>query len=546
MTEAEQKAALAASFCCTGEEAEFIEHCFTGYLFFEHEADEENRHGVRTECTYCGQSTWRTQREWEQFKRANGARAHESLRCPDCGECVTLYPRGRLKNGKSLDEYRQIVLLRALDGALRAVALLARKHHGRWESDAAETDIKALYFFAPGKCQKWRRVWEWTPRRRECVPRLIPQKTLTEPFADGCCYKGGKGGVYAVHGAEEIAASPLKYCAAERYFRLYGDKHNEETAGLMVYLGLWTRYPRIEQLVKADCGYIVTEAISGRMHSRAINWRAETMPAFFRLDKQTAKRLLAGGIGRREIEALELLHGRGTENLDEALMICKRIGAKADRERCAEALAAVGARMATLARYLDAQREDARLWLDYIDAARRLGYDIARRDVIFPRALRDAHDAAVAAVAYEEDIKARKAYEKRYGKLVKKYSFTAMGLTVCVPEDEREIVNEGKTLHHCVGGYAARHMRGEVTILFLRKERREKRSYITIEMCGRDGNDIRQIHGYGNERRDGKYLASPRERHGAFIALWLEWLQAGSRRDKNGRPILPEKGEQTA
>ena len=33
LTEAEQKAALEVSFLCTGEEQEFIERCFSGYLF---------------------------------------------------------------------------------------------------------------------------------------------------------------------------------------------------------------------------------------------------------------------------------------------------------------------------------------------------------------------------------------------------------------------------------------------------------------------------------------------------------------------------------
>ena len=171
---------------------------------------------------------------------------------------------------------------------------------------------------------------------------------------------------------------------------------------------------------------------------------------------------------------------------------------------------------------------------------------LARRDVAFPKNLQGAHDSAIAAIRYEENEAARKAYEKKYQKLVKKYSFTAMGLSVVVPEDDRQIINEGKILHHCVGGYAERHMAGAATILFLRKEKTPWRSYITIEMCGKKGNDIRQIHGYRNENKAGKRLATPGERHGEFLDLWLAWLNNGSKRDKNGRPVLPVKGEKTA
>ena len=109
---------------------------------------------------------------------------------------------------------------------------------------------------------------------------------------------------------DQIAASPLRYCAAEQFFELDGDDPRENTKGLLTYLGLWTRYPRIEQLAKAGCEKIINDAIQGSMNSRALNWRAKTMPAFFGVDKPTVKRLLAGGIGQKELEALELVrHG---------------------------------------------------------------------------------------------------------------------------------------------------------------------------------------------------------------------------------------------
>lgn len=546
LKEAEQRTALEIPFDCTAEEQDFIERCFTGYLFYEREQDETGRNGVSTECTRCGRRVWWTEREWKDFKKRIGAKEYSAIPCPDCGESVTLYARGRLKNGVRLDEYRQVVLLRAVDGALRAVALVVYKHHGRFESDPAASETKAAYYFAPGKCQKWRRSWEWSEKEQRFSPQLIPQKTLTEPFTDGGSWICQRDGHYAVHGAEQIAASPLKYCAAERFFDLREDDTQENVIGLLAYLGLWTRYPRIEQLVKMGCEEIVWEAIGGNMNSRALNWRARSMPAFFGVDKPTAKRLLAGGVGRRELEALEVVRGGGA-SLDEAMLICGRLGGGNERKRCGEALREIGESVLVLARYLEKhQYRDARLWLDYIDAAKKLKYDLTRRDVAFPKDLQGAHDAAVETIRYEENAAARKAYQKRYRKLVKKYSFTAMGLSVVVPEDDGQIIREGKTLRHCVGGYAARHMSGAATILFLRKEKTPQRSYITIEMCGKRGNDIRQIHGYRNEHSKGKKLASPEERHGAFLELWLAWLRSGSKRDKDGRPILPGKGDKTA
>ena len=133
---------------------------------------------------------------------------------------------------------------------------------------------------------------------------------MMEPFAESDSWLCRRSGYYAVHGADQIAASPLRYCAAEQFFKLDGDDPWENTKGLLTYLGLWTRYPRIEQLAKAGCKKIIDDAIQGSMNSRALNWRAKTMPAFFGVDEPTVKRLLAGGIGQKELEALELVrHG---------------------------------------------------------------------------------------------------------------------------------------------------------------------------------------------------------------------------------------------
>ena len=170
--------------------------------------------------------------------------------------------------------------------------------------------------------------------------------------------------------------------------------------GLLTYLGLWTRYPRVEQLTKAGCNLIIQDAIQGSMNSRALNWRAKTMPAFFRLDKPAAKRLLAAGIGRRELDALEVVHWSGL-TLEQALMVYDRIGGKDERKRCRAALQEVNADVLVLARYLEKhQRRDARLWLDYIDAAKRLGYDLACRTWPSEESARP-HDSAIAAIQYE-------------------------------------------------------------------------------------------------------------------------------------------------
>ena len=119
-----------------------------------------------------------------------------------------------------------------------------------------------------------------------------------------------------------------------------------------------------------------------------------------------------------------------------------------------------------------------------------------------------------------------------------KYEFELDGLRIVFPATAGAIRREGKTLAHCVGGYAERHLSGVCTILFLRRTDEPHTPYITIEM---DGNKIRQIHGYHNDTLPGS--PKPREVHKEFLDAWLRWLRAGSRRNEDGTPKLPKRIE---
>ena len=126
-------------------------------------------------------------------------------------------------------------------------------------------------------------------------------------------------------------------------------------------------------------------------------------------------------------------------------------------------------------------------------------------------------------------------------KLKKKYEFSYDGLCIVIPSGGEAIKLEGKTLHHCVGGYAQRHMDGVTTILFLRRAEHPEKPMVTIEMSG---NNIKQIHGWDDERticEENPNRTPCMELYADFLTVWLDWLKAGSKRDKKGNPIIPKK-----
>ena len=158
-----------------------------------------------------------------------------------------------------------------------------------------------------------------------------------------------------------------------------------------------------------------------------------------------------------------------------------------------------------------------------------------------PKDLKERHDTAAAIVKHITSEEEAKKYKKLRKKLQKKYAFELGELCVIIPESAEEIVREGQTLHHCVSGYAKRHIEGKTIILFLRKRRKPWRSFLTVELYEESGKAfIRQVHGYKNERYDNKTGIAPSARYGEFLDTWLAWVNAGSKRDENGRAILPK------
>jgi len=98
-----------------------------------------------------------------------------------------------------------------------------------------------------------------------------------------------------------------------------------------------------------------------------------------------------------------------------------------------------------------------------------------------------------------QEAERKKVLEKKMKKLDEeriKLNYDEDNFIIRLPENLAEIVNEGSSLHHCVGGYTNSHASGDTTILFLRRRTNPTVPFYTIEVCnGR----VCQIHGFGNK-----------------------------------------------
>ena len=184
-------------------------------------------------------------------------------------------------------------------------------------------------------------------------------------------------------------------------------------------------------------------------------------------------------------------------------------------------------------------------WCDYIDAAKYIGYNLKNDVFLLPKDLMKAHDKATETqTALQKARRAKEAGKKetaRLKSLAKSYTYTDGRWLIRPPLNADEIVAEGKALKHCVGGYADRHINGNTTILFLRDRERPGKPLVTIEFRG---GKIIQIHGWDDERTPCKAnpkQISPREIYKDFLDGWLAWIEGGSKRDKQGYPVISNK-----
>ncbi|MCI9581837.1 MAG: hypothetical protein HFF34_10795 [Oscillospiraceae bacterium] len=509
---------------------------------------------------------------WEPHQREQRNRWDDApkpnVRCPLCGRMV-IVKELRCSGGRdNLSRYRRAVVLRWYRGALWARAYDCAKHYSRDRgcSLTGEPKIKlvGVYRFKPGLAEATTRDWYWDQPfmsvERQDGPLTKGKWHIHGPFTANAEYGVG----YDVIGLDEIQKSPFRYCMAEEAERKF--------TKFLHFLTACCFYPRqIEMLMKAGMSDVVMDLTErGVKHAAVIDWDEESPAKAFKLTRQEMKAFLGTNRDIQTAELYKRLKGRVpmvecAKWLSEDLNIPKTFSAAKKWSLPPEKLMRYLDGNVGCARYGGMSSLDSalRFWEDYLTAAEAMGYQLHRENVLLPRNLGTAHDNATgqhrAQLEQEQRIERERreaqrcedqrerdrliadTYAERKAKLEEKYGFELDGYIIRIPASGEEILNEGRKLQHCVGGYADRHIQGKTTILFMRKVKKPDEPWLTIEM---NGNKLVQIHGFKNEglhTTKGRFAPDPREVYREFLDTWLDWMEKGSRRDKKGNPKLPKK-----
>lgn len=518
-------------------------------------------------------------------------RASERIKCPHCGHEATVKELGRTGRRENLSDYVRAAAFHWHDGALWAVGYNAKKTYnaaGPMEGLNRLTlpptwTATAAIRFRPGMAEMTARDWwygggEWHALTVQTGPRT---KNKPFPAGDPFTYCHDYGMSYGVIGREEIVKSPFRYMRLEEIEKETG----EEPLRLLAMGCFYAR--QMEMLHKFGLDEVI-KAYAGRGVKTAwlFDWTAEDPKKFLKLPLKTVtealeldpKQTVNGRIRPPKdlmirMDALKIWKQRkGRDSLEDCVWEASELNNKWQRDRVRKRMTALGLSLERVRNYLQKQQKARQsvsdveqLWTDYLDAAEHLGLDLENEVIHFPRDLKQAHDKRCGAWSriLERERKQREAEQrarweaaeadrqkkeaKRHAEAMKKaegtlkawalkYPFSWGGLRIVLPATAQEIIDEGKALKHCVGGYADRHLEGVTTILFLRREDQPDRHLVTVEMSG---NELRQAHGWRNEMEpceDNPKAKKPTELYKEFFDCWVDWLKRGSPRDKDGKP----------
>lgn len=325
---------------------------------------------------------------------------------------------------------------------------------------------------------------------------------------------------YFLNEMPDLAGTSLENAKLPEYYAQTYDKDRFFPLG---YIRLYQRRPNIENLITSGLGDVVGQAIRDEANanmSYSTSLRMPVLPWINWKEKRPAQML---GLTREQLRQTKAAkwdaeryrfwaQQDGAMRFDAAMELLRCEEPRAIREMIRD-----GADPMRTVRYLRKQKQDYHYLRDYRRMARQAELDLAQEVVAWPPHLQAAHDRLQQEVRYQVSGDCRKQFAEmsaRCAGLCWEHDGICIRPAAC-PE---ELVREGSTLHHCVGGYARRHAKGEI-ILFIRHTRRPERSWYTFNVDVHKKTII-QLHGYGNERSpNGERLQIPK-RVTEFVEMW--------------------------
>lgn len=352
---------------------------------------------------------------------------------------------------------------------------------------------------------------------------------------------------YRILGTEDLKGSFLQYSITDNFVKDF-------KSDIVLASCFATLYPCAEMLYKMGFKGVISDWIHLRKkNAYCLNIESESVKELFKLPKATLDYLMreikADKRVSREISYVFRgikLFGKDIEGCRLAIEFCDRYHfwySQAELRKVYTLLYGDGrydrGRLLEIIRYVERYKEKQqgkgyidfngalRFYCDYLHEGDFLKLDFNEHVVRFPKDLKAAHDTAAKLATLVREQETQKTLDTLYERYTERYGFEKYGYKVITPKSTKEIIDEGKYMHHCVGGYADRHAEGKLAILFIRKVTDIATPYVTVEV---NGSTVKQVQGKGN-----KPTWEQEPDHGdsfnQFISEWKSFIK------KNNKPL---------
>ena len=437
----------------------------------------------------------------------------DRINCPYCGEEAAVIRESSLRGGRT--KQIQVVAVQTVGSYAALIYWMVRKTFETYGTtiDAYPRDAYILTErgtlvryshtrYGMYEAETPRSMWELCSGCRDALENV---------YSDWGSINNRKKGGYLYPVIPDLTGTTGEKTGLARYCKTE-DEH------LYSYIKLWKQIPAVENLVNTGWSQIVVDLVaeSARGYdakARAgvgLNIGAKKPHEMLRMSKSDAREIRKREIGWtleiQEIYVQALKYGLAND----ALNFCEYL------QRYGLTGIRTVMNLRSLYRDITFDRVDrymqkqglSRTEVGLLRDARRMAKELSpdrelTGEELWPRNLMETHDRLTDIFVRRRAEEKRTGYQAGFDRVLAEYGeiqWTDGDLCVLLPKCENDLIQEGKILRHCVGGYGRMHAKGERLIFFIRHYRRPERSYYTlnIQMSGDRPKEI-QLHGYGNE-----------------------------------------------
>ena len=417
-------------------------------------------------------------------------------KCTRCGR--TIIYKSWCKQLTVQDETRVEILQKLQDGTgyvLRSFAVRKRnkREYGYIPDFYISEDFRDIY--SNSLCQE--RSYEWGEFKSTGITRWCDYGTINHGGYGWYYDRRNSAILYSPNLTRMLADTEIKYMPVAEIIRAAGRKRVEFKELIRNLKGNTGK--QYERMYKAGLKAFVADQLISRNTMARIDrdmtgGKIWGMLGISKEEYQQALRLHADD---KKMVIIQRLHAAAVKVTDEQLeWISRYIGLNA-------ILRSFG--IHTPHRMIRYMREDLHvetegtdkglhLWVDYLDAAQNLQWNLADESIFFPQNIQVAHDEAVLCMQEKKDweqhmkrIEQDKQLKKNAKDIRRVFAYENDEFMIVVPESWKEFKKEANEQHNCVASnYYEPAVNGRTIILFIRRKAEPDKSFCTVEVK-RDG-----------------------------------------------------------